>query len=327
MKINESFKKRTFVFHIGIDGGFFSEYNNMILAMLYCLKHRIRFSLFSKDANFGFEKGWSDFFHSFGIEENNLHHSKYNRRMPFTFRLSSNNSISNVMYNYFIGPVSKMKYLLNEKLFKIAYFGGINKVLFTHELWNSFHSSTMQNDYYKIPELGINGDLRDACKILLDITWSYQPEIEKKIERIITNLYLPKRFVGLHIRGGDKYLEFEFQEIGSYIHKAETLTSCKTAFVLTDDYRIIDQLNQYYPHWEFFTLCNNESKGYYHKSFSEKDKIFKRDQHINLFASVDILARSELFVGTFNSNVGMYLGIRMQQHKCFGVDFDSWLIW
>ena len=96
---------------------------------------------------------------------------------------------------------------------------------------------------------------------------------------------------------------------------------------LTDDYRIIEKLNRNYPDWKFLTLCDKQSKGYYHRSFSEKDKMFKRDQHINLFASIDILTRSELFVGTFNSNVGMYLGMRMKENKCFGIDFDKWLIW
>lgn len=33
----------------------------MILVMLYCLQHKIQFKLYSRDANFGYEKGWTDF--------------------------------------------------------------------------------------------------------------------------------------------------------------------------------------------------------------------------------------------------------------------------
>ena len=35
IKLNKSFR-RTLVFRMGDSGGFFSEYNGMILAMLYC---------------------------------------------------------------------------------------------------------------------------------------------------------------------------------------------------------------------------------------------------------------------------------------------------
>ena len=56
-EINNSFSQKL-VYHLGSEAGFFSEYNNMILAMLYCLKHKIKFVLYSKDANFGFEKGY-----------------------------------------------------------------------------------------------------------------------------------------------------------------------------------------------------------------------------------------------------------------------------
>ena len=55
--LNRSFKK-TMIYHIGIDAGFFTEYTYMLHAMLYCLQHKIQFKLYSDDANFGWEKGW-----------------------------------------------------------------------------------------------------------------------------------------------------------------------------------------------------------------------------------------------------------------------------
>lgn len=50
------------IFHLGIDAGFFTEYTYMLHAMLYCLQHKIQFKLYSDDANFGWEKGWTDCF-------------------------------------------------------------------------------------------------------------------------------------------------------------------------------------------------------------------------------------------------------------------------
>ena len=53
--LNSSFRK-TMIFHLGIDAGFFTEYTYMLHAMLYCLQHKIQFKLYSDDANFGWEK-------------------------------------------------------------------------------------------------------------------------------------------------------------------------------------------------------------------------------------------------------------------------------
>lgn len=53
--LNSSFKK-TMIYHIGIDAGFFTEYTYMLHAILYCLQHKIQFKLYSDDANFGWEK-------------------------------------------------------------------------------------------------------------------------------------------------------------------------------------------------------------------------------------------------------------------------------
>ena len=67
MIANYSFKKVA-ICHIGIDAGFFCEYSYMLEIMLYCLEHQIQFKLYSKDANFGYEKGWRDYFEPFCVE-------------------------------------------------------------------------------------------------------------------------------------------------------------------------------------------------------------------------------------------------------------------
>lgn len=54
-ELNESYKP-ILVYHVGIDAGFFSEFNDLIFMILYCLEHKIQFKLYSDDANFGIEK-------------------------------------------------------------------------------------------------------------------------------------------------------------------------------------------------------------------------------------------------------------------------------
>ena len=78
-KLNDSFTK-TMVYHIGIDAGFFAEYTYMLNAMLYWLENHIRFTLYSKDANFAFQEGWRDFFQLFCEEKNESFHHLFNRQ-------------------------------------------------------------------------------------------------------------------------------------------------------------------------------------------------------------------------------------------------------
>ena len=42
---------------------------------------------------------------------------------------------------------------------------------------------------------------------------------------------------------------------------------------------------------------------------------------------MEILRASELFIGTFSSNMGMFLGMCMEKERVYGVDFDEWLLW
>jgi hypothetical protein len=199
-ELNNSFKRRL-IFHLGYDGGFFSEYNNMILAMLYCLENKIKFILYSKDANFGYKNGWTDYFLPFCEEE------------------------------------------------------------------------------------------RD-------------------------------RF-----RSGDKNIETQLFDVSKYIEKTQLYSGIKDVFILTDNYLIIEDFQSQTENRNIYTLCRKEARGYFNDDFQKQNEEFKRPAHEKLFASVDILSRAYCAVGTFSSNPGMYLGMRMPNGKMLGVDMEKWQIW
>ena len=83
-RLNRSFKYEL-VFHIGTDAGFYSEFNNMVLAIIYCLQYRVKFSLCSSDANFRVRDGWRDYFVPFCDEVEETFHHKYNVRYDDPF--------------------------------------------------------------------------------------------------------------------------------------------------------------------------------------------------------------------------------------------------
>ena len=138
---------------------------------------------------------------------------------------------------------------------------------------------------------------------------------------------LRDKYIGFHIRGGDKFTEHELLQCSAYIDKAEKLSSLRKAFVSTDDYGVIEELKKNYPQWYFYSLTEPSERGYFYSEFQSQDKESKKKDLIKLFASMEILRASELFIGTFSSNMGMFLGMCMEKERVYGVDFDEWLLW
>jgi hypothetical protein len=320
-QINKSFRRKV-VFRIGFNAGFFSEYNNMILAMAWCLRNNYQFQLFSKNANFGFDKGWTDFFIPFCTEVFSEFHLRYNRRpspygsneyYPLFIRGMMRFGLVKANFDY--NPISHQ---LKRKL-------GFGRLL-TQDVFVKAHS---QNPYeeIEISSLGFNGNFRSLCKILTDITWRFNEKVQMEIDMMIKELNLPSKYIGFHIRGGDKFVEYQQMPTSLYIEKAETISDLRTAFVSTDDYSIINELKASYPAWHFYTLCQPYEKGYYHSEFQELNILEKKIRHIRLFSSMVVLEHACHFIGTFSSNPGMFLGMRMLPENCHGVDFDEWRIW
>jgi len=297
-ELNNSFKK-TLVFHLGADAGFFSEYNNMILTMLYCLEHKIRFILYSGNANFGHDKGWKDYFLPFCDEETEKFHAKYNFRYPGIFKI--------------LRPQVLFYHLLHRNC------------LLTYEVLPSARKDTQKQKQYYIPELGIDGGVQDACCVLVELTWKYNLQTEDRIKKLLLSLKLPERYAGLHIRGGDKSKEATLQPVSDYIEKLSAVYDGQNIFVLTDDYCFINELKD--KSFFVYTLCEKNERGYFHKAFEKNDKLFIKQSHEKLFASIEALSQAQCFIGTFSSNPGMYMGMRMSKDKIFGIDLDKWQIW
>ena len=147
------------------------------------------------------------------------------------------------------------------------------------------------------------------------------------IDQLIASAGLTESYIGFHIRGGDKFNEDELYPVEQYFDQAVSRSACRNAFILTDDYRIIQGIQQKYPDWTIGTLCTDEEHGYYHQEFLKKDKDYIKRMTIRLFASIEILKRSEMVIGTFSSNPGMFLGMAMEEGKCFDVAGRDWQIW
>lgn len=307
-KKNDSYSlNRKLIFKIGIEGGFFSEYNNMILAMLYCLKHKIRFVLDSSVCNFH-RQGWDGFFLPFCDSEIDpeVHFRSCNWR--FALKL--------------IKRERTLEHMRNIK----PYFTFWKKELKTQDIFGRCRERRLKNRHYYFPELGIDGNLQQACSQLIAMTWRYTPGTAQVVDSFIQSLNLPENYVGMHIRGGDKFVEHKLESIDAYFALVKPTVKTRNLYVLTDDYNVIRAIHAQYPEWKVWTLCQENESGYFHQEFIKRGEEFQHNQLMKLFASTDILSRSEQFIGTFTSNPGMFIGMR-NPDICTGVDYDEWLIW
>ncbi|GHT75978.1 hypothetical protein FACS189413_00520 [Bacteroidia bacterium] len=273
----------------------------MILAMLYCLDNKIKFVLYSKDANFGYDKGWTDYFLPFCEEETGHFHHKQNP--------------SNADWKKKIKPQILIYHLFHKNTY------------LTFELFPCFRGKTFVRKQFDIPELGIKGGLREALPVLVDLTWKYNQNTQNIIDQLTASLHLPEHYIGFHIRSGDKYTEAELLNVSDYVEKAEEKSILKNAFVLTDNYEVINHFHSSFNDWDISTLCNPNEKGYFHKNFIKQSKEHKKKQFETFFASMEILNRANIFIGTFSSNLGLFLGVRRPKDTSFGVDSDDCLMW
>ena len=298
-ELNNSFKKKL-LFHIGVNAGFFSEYNNMVLAVLYCLKHKIKFMLYSDDANFRIDKGYTDIFDPFCNEIHDFRLSQLNFRW----------------YN-------KTRRILKNEAEQLKKELGID--YFTQDLWPKFCNNFTQFNHFHIPELEINGFTQDAAGQVLRIVWKLNPSVKQQIDDKLSHLSMKSPYTGFHIRGGDKIIEANIINGDKYIQSAIKNHSPKNAFILTDDYRIFESICNKYPDWTFTTLCKENERGYVHEEYMKLNSSEKFSLLINLISSVEILSKSIKFYGTYTSNPGMFLGMRMGKKNMVGLDRKNWI--
>jgi hypothetical protein len=322
---NGTFNK-TLIFHIGCGAGFFSEYNNMVFAIAYCLVHKINFKLYSQDANFSYHNGWGDFFEPFCDEVTDRFHSRLNRRQTLpSLKIIIRVILRKILLNK---PMDRFQWYMVKQYFQQPYYKRVYHFdYYTSDLWREFtkfspyFNDQIDHDIVAIDSCSVI--LHDLLQEVLTLTWQYTPTVKTKIQGIIQQLNLPQAYYGMHIRAGDKITEdevFPYKQYFDLLHQKKPDNSCYNIFILTDDYRIIEDVRKSYPEYFIFTLCQPSERGYIHSNFSTQTLPEKNAQLLNLFASIDILSQSKMFIGVINSNPGIYLKVRMDSKCTFFVD-------
>lgn len=296
-RVNEAFRRRM-VYHVGVDCGLFVEINYMVNAMLYCLARRIRFQLYSDDANFGTGIGWTEYFLPFCEEVHEPFHRQYNFHRPPSWRrilrlCRRQKSIAPIVWKL----KSTLK-TIKGRLMAIETYH--DYVLFAQDV------SEDPDKYYHIPEMGIKGGYYEAYGLLARMIWHLKPDILHQEFIYKDKLALPSLYDGIHIRGGDKIIETTLIG-GKQIMHVLNAKAGACVFVLTDDYRQYLELQSNYPHVQFLTLCQPEERGYLHKAFGQKSPQSRKEAIVRLIISVDLLLKSRSFVGSITTGPSVFI--------------------
>ncbi len=300
--LNNSFTK-TLVFRVGIQAGLFSELNHMFLAILFCLKNNIKFVLSSGDNNFSYHKGWEDYFLPFCEESNSKLHLKYNAR------------------SYQIKPT--IPNIIKTKLFRKL--SGVD--FLTQDIWTFIRDAKFQSETFDIPPLEISGNLVSALQTVVNHIWQFQPAIREEIATSIASLNLPLNYVGVHLRSGDKATEAKISPVQNYIDYIKNITSLKELFVLTDDYKNMTEIQRSFPEYNTYSFCQENEKGFSEGAYNKLNKEDKKKITIKLLTDTEVLYKSTAFVGTFSSNVGLFIGMRRNAKQWYGIDANEWRMW
>lgn len=302
-KLNNSFKKG-YIFHLGAEAGFYSEFNNMVYAILYCLKYRYKFILYSSDANFALDKGWEDFFEPFCESANTILLKNINTRT--------------------VAPKLNRKQKIQYKLFKLLY----PNTLLTYQLWPRFFCPAFEKEIFDFPELGINGSLRQAARSIVDIIYKHNNVTSTKIQLIKNRLNLPNDYLAVNIRRGDKNTEVKYVETKTFVNELERISTIKAIFVFTDDYRVIEEIKDIdtFGKYHLYFLVKEDEKGYIHSDFSKLKKTEKAQKLINMFASIEIMIEAKIAIGQFTTNPGFFLGMKMSEDSFLSLQKKSWYL-
>ena len=148
----------------------------------------------------------------------------------------------------------------------------------------------------------------------------------------------PREFIAIHVRRGDKidgehyidpsgkkihgHPEGEMTPLSTYIELIrQHAREVSTIFVMTDDYRAVDELRALVPPLQVRTLCSKNVSGYDNNQFYRMSRAERIQSIEGLLAEVRIASQSALFLGPYKSNLSRFVtNIHWDPTRCVSVD-------
>lgn len=312
---------KTLVFRFGTGGGFFSEYNNMIRMMIYCLIHKIKFIMYSENySSHAVIVGWNRLFVPFTKMVTNSVFDRIDVRWVDSYHRDYYKMLRSIYHALRFGDVSYMynSYMpifVRTIILKICK----RKYCFDYIVADLWYQSLALNmdDTIHISDF-FDGTNRELFDNLDQIIWRFNQNTLQNIDEI-KKQYKEKEYVAFHIRRGDKILETQYSPLHKYVMSAEQLTTNRNALVLSDDYAIIEEFMAKYKNWHVESLESKSNKGYgieYVRSLT-KDELYW--SLISFLSQIELCKNAQFMIVTITSGIGYYLKTKFP-NRCISVD-------
>ena len=106
------------------------------------------------------------------------------------------------------------------------------------------------------------------------------------------------------IRRGDKITEHAYVGIDRYAESIKFLArGIRTVFIASDDTRVIPEISEVMPDYEFISLTEGNSKGYIHSEFKSLPSAERRRRTLRFFAQLELMRDANLIIGSKTTNV------------------------
>lgn len=186
------------------------------------------------------------------------------------------------------------------------------KDYYTERSEYKLHPNRGIQDFFDIVPRDPTNDLV-TMRRLFKYTFRLNSEVWEDVQRaLIDEMMYSGPYVGVHIRWGDKIgrgsedsdpRESTYIPVTLYADEIRENTNVTRVFVATDDYRAVQELRMALgDRYTVYTRARSGDRGFSITRYFKRERA-DLDVTKNLWIDMEILSRSELFIGNFESNV------------------------
>lgn len=293
--------KKRLIYNLG-RRGFFSEINNMILAKIFAQKNNYEFEVNSFYWNCRYKEGLRDYFELHFLENNNIL-SAQQTRSDQKFVILPHNA-HDLFYNI-IYVFNYIYMLFNKNII-------LGNTIFSYLRTKEFILSINQEEY--------KSEIRNLL--------NYNKKLMCYYEKRIKELGLSEKYIGVHIRRGDKITTGEMKNIPIKQYIDSILASnIKSIYIATDDISVISKIKDSINRKDIniFYNTNSFNNGFNEGSFNHSNKKARYSETIELLFDVYVLSKATYFIGTYSSNLSRVIPCFINENNCKSLD-EKWYV-
>lgn len=281
--LNETFSDKLF-FVFGRGYGFSAEFIHLLKCVEWCLRNHVQLVLnIQKPRGISINRGWEDYFKS-------LWPTKRSHLLSFLNRS-----------HFPLGRYPIIKTVASQML-RTVY--GRNFLFIFDNL-----SNLRNRDFPKVVDeklqIQMSTDWWLRMRELAHLIWVYNDDVSRRIVSFKEKYELKKnqKYIGIHVRRGDKIQESPYVPIRRYIDLLASYSEVIPIFIATDDVRCTVDLRRAFPKRDIFFLTGMEQQGYDQGKFNNSAEYIRFEQMVRFLFELEMLADAETFIGSSPSNV------------------------